>query len=223
VELVAAFAGNDDAAGAAPVAAMSDDRRRGDALAFGTDAAVAIEAQLAGLSSGELAGAVREALEQYGRSDPPDDLVAALCVVAAGFLRTGPVIAVFPEEAKEGVVAGFVRAFASAPSDGGPYGLVRQFLADAFHQRELPAPPPVTLDVLHRATTGLMSTKTLSAAVAAHASVKIGSYPRFSEKDFKVLVTLEGRDTAEVEAAFALLVERIGARVVRSEAPALTG
>jgi molybdenum cofactor synthesis domain-containing protein len=62
----------------------------------------------------------------------------------------------------------------------------------------------------------------LDAAVAAHASVKIGSYPRFSEKDFKVLVTLEGRDAADVGAAFALLVERIGARVVRSEAPALT-
>lgn len=62
----------------------------------------------------------------------------------------------------------------------------------------------------------------LDAVVAAHASVKIGSYPRFSEKDFKVLVTLEGRDAAEVSAAFALLVDRIGARVVRSEAPALS-
>lgn len=62
----------------------------------------------------------------------------------------------------------------------------------------------------------------LDAVVAAHASVKIGSYPRFSEKDFKVLVTLEGRDADEVGAAFARLVERLGARVVRSEAPALT-
>jgi len=62
----------------------------------------------------------------------------------------------------------------------------------------------------------------LDAAVAAHASVKIGSYPRFAEKDFKVLVTLEGRDAAEVAAAFALIVALLGARVVRSEAPALT-
>lgn len=62
----------------------------------------------------------------------------------------------------------------------------------------------------------------LDAVVAAHASVKIGSYPRFSEKDFKVLVTLEGRDGGAVEDAFATLVARVGARVVRSEAPAPT-
>ncbi len=63
----------------------------------------------------------------------------------------------------------------------------------------------------------------LDAVVAAHPAVKIGSYPRFSEKDFKVLVTLEGRDTSEVAAAFALLVERTSSKVVRSEAPAAVG
>ena len=62
----------------------------------------------------------------------------------------------------------------------------------------------------------------LDAVVAAHGGVKIGSYPRFSEKDFKVLVTLEGREAAEVASAFALLVERLGGRVVRSEPPAST-
>lgn len=59
----------------------------------------------------------------------------------------------------------------------------------------------------------------LDAAVAAHPSVKIGSYPRFSEQDFRVLVTLEGREPAEVAAAFALIVARLGARVVRTEPP----
>ena len=60
----------------------------------------------------------------------------------------------------------------------------------------------------------------LDAVVAAHAAVKIGSYPRFSEKDFKVLVTLEGRDAGEVASAFGLLIARLGGRVVRSEPPA---
>lgn len=60
----------------------------------------------------------------------------------------------------------------------------------------------------------------LDHVVAAHPAVKIGSYPRFSEKDFKVLVTLEGKGAAEVASAFQLLVERLGARVVRSEPPA---
>lgn len=63
----------------------------------------------------------------------------------------------------------------------------------------------------------------LDAVVAAHPAVRIGSYPRFSEKDFKVLVTLEGRDAHDVSRAFAVLVERLGARVVKSEPPASAG
>ena len=62
----------------------------------------------------------------------------------------------------------------------------------------------------------------LDAVVAAHPAVKIGSYPRFSENDFKVLVTLEGRDAADLGGAFAMLVERLGPRVVKTEAPAPT-
>ncbi|CAN5706037.1 competence/damage-inducible protein A [soil metagenome] len=62
----------------------------------------------------------------------------------------------------------------------------------------------------------------LDAVVAAHPAVKIGSYPRFSEKDFKVLVTLEGRDATGLAGAFTMLVERLGPRVVKTEAPAPT-
>ncbi len=63
----------------------------------------------------------------------------------------------------------------------------------------------------------------LDAVVAAFPGVKIGSYPRFSEKDFRVLVTLEGRDGGDVAAAQAMLVERIGAKVVRHDQPKLSG
>jgi molybdenum cofactor synthesis domain-containing protein len=63
----------------------------------------------------------------------------------------------------------------------------------------------------------------LDAIVAAHATVKIGSYPRFSERDFKVLLTLEGAVAADVGAAFDSLVSRLGARVVRSDAPHRVG
>ena len=61
----------------------------------------------------------------------------------------------------------------------------------------------------------------LDAVVAAHPGVKIGSYPRFSEKDFRVLITFEGRDGAEVAAAQALLVKKLGSCVVRTEAAAV--
>jgi molybdenum cofactor synthesis domain-containing protein len=63
----------------------------------------------------------------------------------------------------------------------------------------------------------------LDATVAAHPAVKIGSYPRFSERDFRVLVTFEGADAAEVGAAFALLDARLGALVVRREPPQRVG
>lgn len=63
----------------------------------------------------------------------------------------------------------------------------------------------------------------LDAVVARFASVKIGSYPRFSETDFRVLVTLEGVEASEVTAAFADLAARLGARAVRREAPARVG
>jgi molybdenum cofactor synthesis domain-containing protein len=63
----------------------------------------------------------------------------------------------------------------------------------------------------------------LDAVVAQFANVKIGSYPRFSERDFRVLVTLEGLGAAEVAAAFEALSARIGNGVVRSEAPHRVG
>ena len=42
-----------------------------------------------------------------------------------------------------------------------------------------------------------------------------------SEKEFRVLVTLEGRALADVAGAHALLIARLGPRVVRHEAPAV--
>jgi molybdenum cofactor synthesis domain-containing protein len=60
----------------------------------------------------------------------------------------------------------------------------------------------------------------LDAVVAAFPNVRIGSYPRFAEKDFRVMITLEGRVADEVAAAQRMLVERCGDRVVRRDEPA---
>jgi molybdenum cofactor synthesis domain-containing protein len=60
----------------------------------------------------------------------------------------------------------------------------------------------------------------LDAVVAAYPAVRVGSYPRFSERSFKVMLTLEGRDGDAVAAAFAALAERLGALVVKREEPA---
>ncbi len=63
----------------------------------------------------------------------------------------------------------------------------------------------------------------LDAVVAAFPAVRIGSYPRFSEKDFRVMITLEGRAGDEVGAAQRMLIERGGERVVRHDVPARVG
>ena len=63
----------------------------------------------------------------------------------------------------------------------------------------------------------------LDAVVSAFASVKVGSYPRFSERDFRVLVTLEGADGTAVGAAFERLASELGDRVVRREEPHAVG
>ncbi|HEX2691418.1 MAG TPA: molybdopterin-binding protein [Kofleriaceae bacterium] len=63
----------------------------------------------------------------------------------------------------------------------------------------------------------------LDAVVAAFPAVRIGSYPRFTEHDFKVLITLEGHGPDDVARALAMMIERIGTRVVRHEAPTLAG
>jgi molybdenum cofactor synthesis domain-containing protein len=63
----------------------------------------------------------------------------------------------------------------------------------------------------------------LDVVVAAFPAVRIGSYPRFTERDFKVLITLEGRGPDDVASALAMMIERIGARVVRHDTPTLAG
>jgi molybdenum cofactor synthesis domain-containing protein len=63
----------------------------------------------------------------------------------------------------------------------------------------------------------------LDAVVAAFPAVRIGSYPRFAEQDFRVMVTLEGRAPDDVAGAQAMLVERLGARVVRHDQPVKVG
>jgi molybdenum cofactor synthesis domain-containing protein len=63
----------------------------------------------------------------------------------------------------------------------------------------------------------------LDAVVAAFPSVRIGSYPRFSERDFKVLITFEGHVASDVASAHTMLIDRLGAGVVRYEPPAVVG
>ena len=57
----------------------------------------------------------------------------------------------------------------------------------------------------------------LDAVVAQFPSVTVGSYPRFDVSDYKVKITVDGRDAAQVERATTALVEGLGAAVVRTE------
>ena len=61
---------------------------------------------------------------------------------------------------------------------------------------------------------------TLSAAVAAHPEVAFGSYPRFEETDFQVMITVKSKDPAAAQRAFDDLRDRLGEHLWRAEEPA---
>ena len=62
----------------------------------------------------------------------------------------------------------------------------------------------------------------MTAIVATFPAVRLGSYPRFSERDFKVMVTFEGLDASSVTAAWQALTDAVGPRLVRTQPPTLT-
>jgi len=57
----------------------------------------------------------------------------------------------------------------------------------------------------------------LDEAVAAFPGVDIGSYPHLDAPDYRVKVTLDGRDAARVNDALAWLAAKLGAAVVRTD------
>src|SRR4051794_19629364 len=57
----------------------------------------------------------------------------------------------------------------------------------------------------------------LDAVVAEFPTVEIGSYPHLGAPDYKVKITLDGRESAVVDAALGSLVVRLGTAVVRTE------
>lgn len=57
----------------------------------------------------------------------------------------------------------------------------------------------------------------LDEVVAAFPTVSIGSYPHIEAPDYRVKITLDGRDRGAVDDATAQLVQRLGPAVVRTE------
>ena len=56
-------------------------------------------------------------------------------------------------------------------------------------------------------------------AVAAHPDVQIGSYPRFGESEFQVILTIEGKRAESVDTACRQLAAALGDSVVNVEGP----
>jgi molybdenum cofactor synthesis domain-containing protein len=57
----------------------------------------------------------------------------------------------------------------------------------------------------------------LDQVVGEFPSVEIGSYPHLDAPDYRVKITLDGRDRAAVDGATAMLVSRLGPAVVRTD------
>ncbi|MEZ4369129.1 MAG: competence/damage-inducible protein A [Kofleriaceae bacterium] len=87
--------------------------------------------------------------------------------------------------------------------------LFRRKFAQVRHR--LLAEPLATARLSARCDEGELAPD-LDAVVAAFPEVRVGSYPRFEETPFRVLVTFEGADPGQVDAARAALAERLGDR-----------
>ena len=57
----------------------------------------------------------------------------------------------------------------------------------------------------------------LDETVAQFAGVEVGSYPHLDAADYRVKITLDGRDAAAVDRALAFLAARLGDAVARTE------
>jgi molybdenum cofactor synthesis domain-containing protein len=78
------------------------------------------------------------------------------------------------------------------------------------------APPIYSRAVFSREPEGPIA-DLLDAVVAAYPAVEVGSYPHIDAPDYKVKITLDGRDQRAVDSATAELAARLGAAVVRTE------
>lgn len=83
--------------------------------------------------------------------------------------------------------------------------------------RDLFVGPPIHARAVYSTEPEGAIADALDAVVAAFPMVDIGSYPHIEARDYKVKLTLEGRDSRAVDDATANLVERLGAAVVRVE------
>jgi molybdenum cofactor synthesis domain-containing protein len=83
--------------------------------------------------------------------------------------------------------------------------------------RELFRAPPIHGRALYsRAGEGEIA-GALDETVAAFPGVDVGSYPHLEARDYRVKITLDGRDRAAVDAALAFLANRLDQAVVRTD------
>jgi molybdenum cofactor synthesis domain-containing protein len=83
--------------------------------------------------------------------------------------------------------------------------------------RELFRAPPIHGRALYsRAGEGEIA-GALDETVAAFPGVDVGSYPHLEATDYRVKITLDGRDRTAVDAALAFLAGRLGEAVVKTE------
>jgi molybdenum cofactor synthesis domain-containing protein len=83
--------------------------------------------------------------------------------------------------------------------------------------RELFRAPPIHARAVYSSEAEGPIAGALDETVAAFPTVEVGSYPHFEAVDYRVKITLDGRDRAAVDAATSHLVARLGAAVVRTE------
>jgi molybdopterin-biosynthesis enzyme MoeA-like protein len=83
--------------------------------------------------------------------------------------------------------------------------------------RELFRAGPILTRAVYSRESEAVIAATLDAVVAEFPGVAVGSYPRLDIAEYRVKITVDGRDAALVERATARIVEGLGPAVVRTE------
>jgi len=96
-------------------------------------------------------------------------------------------------------------------------GVPRIFRRKFDSIRELFSGPPIHARAVYSRQPEGVIADALDAVVAAFPTVEVGSYPHVDALEYKVKITLDGRDITAVDEATATLVERLGPAVVRTE------
>jgi hypothetical protein len=131
-------------------------------LDLGPVSGVQLESDPAPIHAADLLDAVHDEFRRQGEVAPNEEKLLVIARVITGFLRTSPVPDAAGLQGQATAISAFVGACpAWWTHDYRDLAKLAALLDDVFHQREVPVPTPVALDMLHGLGAGILRSKRL--------------------------------------------------------------